>query len=120
MIYKEQVIGWNPQYIFLDSGGVGLVKNDYEKNPDFYAHLRAVKNNSLYQYPSSTSYYSNPEISLVNSYYAGSILYPEQFEDVVFADRAAEIFEFFLGDSDYLSKLEAAGSGYGKVRLGNS
>lgn len=120
LIDKEQVIGWNPQYIFLDSGGVGLVKNDYEKNPDFYAHLRAVKNNSLYQYPSSTSYYSNPEISLVNSYYAGSILYPEQFEDVVFADRAAEIFEFFLGDSDYLSKLEAAGAGYGKVRLGNS
>ena len=120
LIDKEQVIGWNPQYIFLDSGGVGLVKNDYEKNPDFYAHLRAVKNNNLYQYPSSTSYYSNLEISLVNSYYAGSILYPEQFKDVVFADRAAEIFEFFLGDGDYLSTLEAAGAGYGKVRLGNS
>jgi iron complex transport system substrate-binding protein len=53
LIDKEQVIGWNPQYIFFDSGGVGLVKADYEKNPDFYALLTAVQNGDLYQYPSS-------------------------------------------------------------------
>ena len=108
-----------PQYIFFDSGGVGLVKDDYEKNPDFYAQLTAVQDGNLYQYPSSTSYYSNVEIPIVNSYYVAGLLYPSQFQDIEFKDKANEIFKFFLGADDYLSHLEAAGAGYGPVSLGN-
>lgn len=120
LVDKEQIIGWQPQYIFFDSGGVNLVKTDYGKTPDFYAQLTAVQAGNLYQYPSSTSYYSNVEIPIVNSYFAASILYPEQFKDIVFEKKAGEIFKFFLGSDDYLSKLKAAGAGYGKVRLGDN
>ncbi|WP_353852668.1 ABC transporter substrate-binding protein [Dehalobacter restrictus] len=119
LVDKEQIIGWNPQFIFLDSGGVNLVKTDYTNNPDFYAHLKAVNEGNIYQYPSSTSYYSNVEIPIVNSYYVASLLYPEQFKDIVFKDKANEIFKFFLGTDDYLSKLENAGAGYDKVTLGD-
>ena len=118
LVDKEQIIGWNPQIIFFDFGGVELVKADYAENPDFYAQLTAIKDGNLYQYPSSTSYYSNVEIPIVNSYYVASLLYPEQFKDIVFKDKANEIFKFFLGTDDYLSKLEAVGAGYGKVDLG--
>ncbi|AKG53228.1 iron(III) dicitrate-binding protein [Dehalogenimonas sp. WBC-2] len=118
LIDKEQIIGWNPQYIFFDSGGVGLVSIDYARNPGFYAQLVAVQNGNLYQYPSSTSYYSNVEIPIVNSYYVASLLYPEQFNDIVFEEKANEIFKFFLGVEDYLSNLKAVGAGYGKVTLG--
>jgi iron complex transport system substrate-binding protein len=120
LVDKEQILGWNPQYIFLDSGGVGLVKVDYAENSGFYAQLAAVQNGNLYQYPSSTSYYSNNEIPIVNSYYVGSLLYPDQFKDIVFEQKANEIFKFFLGADDYLSKLESAGAGYGKVTLGDN
>jgi iron complex transport system substrate-binding protein len=75
LIDKEQILGWNPQCIFFDSGGVGLVQADYTKNPDFYVHLTAFQNEELYQYPSSTSYYSNVEIPIVNAYYVASILF---------------------------------------------
>ena len=118
LVDKEQILGWNPQIIFFDFGGVALVKTDYAENPDFYAQLTAVKDGNLYQYPSSTSYYSNVEIPIVNSYYVASLLYPEQFKDIVFEENSNEIFKFFLGTDDYLSKLEAAGAGYGKVELG--
>jgi len=119
LVDKEQIIEWNPQYIFFDSGGVNLVKTDYASNPDFYTHLNAVSEGKLYQYPSSTSYYSNVEIPIVNSYYAAGILYPEQFKDIVFNEKANDIFKFFLGTDDYLSKLENAGAGYNKVMLGD-
>jgi iron complex transport system substrate-binding protein len=119
LIDKEQIIGWNPEFIFFDSGGVNLVNTDYEENPDFYAQLTAVKTGNIYQYPSSTSYYSNVEIPIVNSYYVGSVLFPEQFEDIVFKEKANEIFKFFLGCEDYLSELEKDGSGYCKVTLGD-
>jgi len=120
LVDKEQILGWNPQYIFFDSGGVGLVNVDYKENPGFYAQLEAVQNGNLHQYPSSTSYYSNNEIPIVNAYYVASLLYPEQFKDIVFEQKANEIFKFFLGADDYLSKLEAAGAGYGKVTLGEN
>jgi iron complex transport system substrate-binding protein len=118
LVDKEQVLGWNPEYIFLDSGGVSLVEQDYAESPDFYAQLTAVQNGNVYQYPSSTSYYSNVEIPIVNSYYVAGLLYPEQFEDISFEEKANEIFKFFIGTDDYLSALEASGAGYEKVDLG--
>ena len=120
LVDKEKIIGWNPLHIFLDSGGVSLVKTDYAKTPDFYKQLTAVQKGNIYQYPSSTSYYSNVEIPIVNSYYVASLLYPAQFKDITFKDKANEIFKFFLGTDDYLGKLEAAGAGYGKVTLGKA
>ena len=120
IVDKEQVLGWDPQVIFFDYSGLSLVKADYAENPGFYNQLAAVKNGNLYQYPNSTYYYSNVEIPIVNSYYVATVIYPEQFQDIVFEDKANEIFEFFLGESDYLSKLEAAGAGYGKVSLGDN
>ena len=119
LVDREMILGWNPEYIFLDSGGVGLVKADYTKAPDYYAQLRAVRTGKVYQYPSSTSYFSNVEIPIVNSYYVGTILFPEQFKDIDFTQKANEIFSFFLGTDDFLGELDAPGFGYGKVELGN-
>ena len=82
IVDKEQILGWNPDIIFLDSGGVSLVKQDAKENPDYYTKLSAFQSGHVYQYPSSTSYYSNLEIPLANSYYVGSLLYPEQFSDI--------------------------------------
>ena len=69
-------------------------------------------------WPNSTWHWSNVEMPLVSAYYTGKLLYPDKFEDVDFAAKASEIFGFFLGDPNYLSVLEAAGAGYGKVVLG--
>ena len=115
---KEQILAWNPEYIFLDSGGVALVRQDYAERADFYASLDAVRNGRLYQYPSSTSYYDNMEISLANCYFVGSVLYPEAFAGVDFEVKAGEIFAFFLGEEDYLDVLGEYGAWYGPVELG--
>ena len=111
---KEQIVVWNPEYIFMDGGGVPLVRQDYAEHPAYYAELDAFQNGRMYQYPSSTSYYDNMEISLANCYYVGSVLYPERFADVDFEAKASEIFDFFLGEPD-LSELEAYGAFYGAV-----
>jgi len=117
LVDKEQILKWNPEIIFFDYSGVSLVKTDYAENSDFYAQLTAVENGKLYQYPNSTYYYSNVEIPIVNSYYVATIVYAEQLKNIVFKEKASEIFEFFLGDGDYLTKLEDAGAGYCKITL---
>lgn len=118
IVDKEQILGWNPDIIFLDAGNINLVKDDVKSNPDFFAQLAAYNDGQVYQYPNSTSYYSNVEIPIVNSYYVASLLYPDQFKDISFEEKASEVFEFFLSDPNYLTTLEAAGYGYGKVDLG--
>lgn len=112
---REQILAWDPEYIFMDSGGVPLVRQDYMDRPGFYAELSAFQNGRMYQYPSSTSYYDNMEISLANCYFVGSVLYPDAFAGVDFEAKAEEIFDFFLGEPDYLSELEAFGAFYGPV-----
>lgn len=114
---KEQILTWDPEYIFMDSGGVSLVRQDYADHPEFYAELDAFRNGRMYQYPSSTSYYDNMEISLANCYYVGSVLYPEQFANVDFEAKAGEIFDFFLGEPDYVNTLADYGAYYGTVDL---
>lgn len=112
---REQILAWNPDYIFCDYGGVELVRQDAAENPDYYAQLSAWENGNVYQYPSSTSYYANLELSLANCYFVGSVLYPEQFAGLDVREKADEIISFFLGTEDYLSVLEEYGAGYGPV-----
>ncbi|PYG84341.1 iron complex transport system substrate-binding protein [Ruminiclostridium sufflavum DSM 19573] len=117
---KEQILAWNADYIFCDYGGVQLVKQDAKASPDFYAQLKAYNDGHIYQYPSSTSYYSNLEIPLANCYFVGSILYPEQFADVDLNTKANEIFKFFLGVDDFMSVLNEYGASYGPIDFGNN
>ena len=112
---REQILAWNPDYIFCDCAGIPLVKQDMAEDPNFYAQLTAFNEGRIYQHPSTTSYYSNLEIPLVNCYFIGSVLYPEAFADVDLEAKAAEIFEFFLGDADFMNKLNESGAGYGLV-----
>ncbi len=118
LVDREKIIEWNPDMIFLDFSGSELVKTDYAANPQFYAQLKAVKDGNVYMWPNSTWHWSNVEMPLVSAYYTGKLLYPDKFEDVDFEKKASEIFEFFLGDPSFLSVLEQAGAGYGKIELG--
>lgn len=117
LVDKEQILAWDADLIFLDYSGVELVRQDMAENPDFYTQLKAFRSGDVYQCPNSTWHWSNVEIPLVSAYYMGSLLYPEAFADVDFEAKAAEIFEFFLGQPDYLNTLAEAGAGYMKLDL---
>ncbi len=115
---KEKILDWDPQILFLDAGNMGLIEGEYAEDPDFFLQLDAVENGKVYQWPNSTANYTNLEVSLVNAYYAGQVLYPDAFVDVDFAAKANEIFEFFLGRTGYLEALTENGLGYENITLG--
>lgn len=118
MVDREQILSWDPEMIFFDSGSMNLIRTDYAENPAYFEQLQAVQNGELYQWPNSTWHWSNVEIPLVSAYYVGAMLYPDAFADLDFEAKASEIFDFMIGEPDYLAVLEEAGSGYGKVTLG--
>ena len=105
----EQVLQWDPQFIFVDFNGMSLINEDYAANPDFYNSLTAVQEGRVYSQISFRSSASNLETALADAYYAATILYPEQFADVEIEAKTGEIFETLLGSNPYNDLKE---SGY--------
>lgn len=116
-IDPEQVLAWDPDVIFLDTNGMDLINADYARNPDFYNALSAVKNGRVYSQISFRSYASNLDTALADAYYAGWVLYPEQFADLDPAQKASEIYTALLG-ADPTDDLKEAGYELRAIELG--
>ncbi len=114
---KEQILLWDPDYIFCDFTGVPIVKEDFRENPSYYEELKAYKEGNIYQHPSSTSYFTNVELPLATGYFIGKTLYPSEFADVNIDDKVDEIIEFMLGEENYSQDIKDYGGYYQKLRL---
>ncbi|NJE04042.1 iron ABC transporter substrate-binding protein [Thermococcus sp. MV11] len=117
-IDKEMLLEWQPDYIFIDEGGLKLVLYDYSRNPDFYGSLRAVKEGNLYGLLPYNFYTTNIGTALADAYFIGKVLYPERFRDVDPEEKADEIYTFLVGKPVYEAMKEQFG-GFGRIDLSN-
>ena len=113
----EQVLTWDPDVIFLDFNGMDLIREDYQKNPDFYNSLTAVKEGRVYSQISFRSYAVNLDTMLADGYYVAATLYPEQFADLDIEEKAGEIFTELLGSNPY-NDLKEAGYEFKALDIG--
>ena len=67
--------------------------------------------------PSTNAAGPNVSYILMNAYFAGTVLYPEQFSDIDFEEKAGEILEVMLGENTF-EQMEAAGLYYGSITIG--
>lgn len=113
----EQVLQWDPDIIFLDFNGMALINEDYAANPDYYNSLTAVKEGRLYSQISFRFNAMNAELALADAYYAGKVIFPQQFADVDPVAKADEIFEMMLGTKFY-DTLKEQGYEFKEMKLG--
>lgn len=116
-IDPEQVLQWDPDVIFVDFNGMSLIREDYASNAGYYEALTAVQEGRVYSQISFRSSASNLETALADAYYAGTILYPEQFADIDIAEKADEIFTTLLGRPLY-SELVENGYAFREIQIG--
>jgi iron complex transport system substrate-binding protein len=100
-IDREKLLMWNPDVIFVDGGGYGLVKQDFEKRPEFYQGLKAFQNGRVYVLLPYIYYVANVGTAMADAYAAGKVLYPERFRDVDPAKKADDIYTFLVGAPVY-------------------
>ena len=100
-IDKEKLLLWNPDVIFIDGGGYALIKQDFEKKPQFYKALKAFQNGRVYVLLPHIYYVANVGTAIADAYAAGKILYPDRFQDVNPAGKADEIYTFLVGAPVY-------------------
>lgn len=113
----EQIIAWDPDIVFLDPGNMDLVNDEYANNPGFFDSLRAIQEGQVYTMPSTNAAGPNVTYLLINAYYAGTILYPEQFADIILEEKAGEIMELMLGE-DFFDQMQEGGLYYGTITIG--
>ncbi|ADD02922.1 periplasmic binding protein [Thermoanaerobacter italicus Ab9] len=119
MIEKEKLLDWNPDIIFIDEGNFDLVKQDYQKNPDFYKNLKAVKNDNVYGILPYNQYNTNIDTAIPDSYWVGKVLYPEQFKDIDPVEKAKEIYTLFFGEAGkgVYDKMKEVYGGFEKIKF---
>lgn len=115
-IDKEKLIDWDPDILIIDENGLGLVREDYEKNPSYYQSLSAVKNGRVYGQLPYISYYNNIETAMIDVYNMGKIMFPEEFKDIDIEEKADEIYKFFLGQPLYGQMRDKFG-GFANIEL---
>lgn len=113
----EQILLWDPDVIFLDPGNMGLVAEEVKANPAYFQSLKAVQNGKVYTQISFNNYSTNIGYALMNSYYAGTILFPERFSDLDMPQKSDEILEFLLGRG-YYAEMAHHGLAFGVIELG--
>ncbi|WP_051538035.1 ABC transporter substrate-binding protein [Butyrivibrio proteoclasticus] len=116
-VSMEQILDWDPDIIFLNPSNMELVNEDYASNGSAIDSLTAVKEGKVYSQVNFNYYWCNMELAIVDSYYAGSIIYPEAFADVNFEEKAEEIFNVMIG-MDYLDVLNENNMGFGQMTIG--
>jgi iron complex transport system substrate-binding protein len=114
----EKIVAWDPDLIFLDPGNMDLVNDEYRTNPGYFDALRAVQSGRLYSCIAFNNYSTNVGYALADAYYAGAVMFPEQFADVDIAVKTDEILEFLLNDA-YYDEMAADGLSFGVITLGS-
>lgn len=115
---KEKLLELDPDFLIIDAGGLSVLQEDYETNPDFYESLSAVKQGDVYLQLPFNYYGTNLEIALADAYYIGTVLYPEAFTDVDPAEKFDEICQALLGIDAYEAIAETYFGGYQRLELG--
>lgn len=115
----ESIVKWDPDVIFIDPGNLNLVEIEYEKNPNSFNILSAVKNKNIYTMPAYNNYSTNITYCLINGYHAGKVMFPSKFLDISTDEIGSEILLKFLG-RDYFSEMEDNGLYYGEILLDNN
>jgi iron complex transport system substrate-binding protein len=98
---KEKILSWDPDILFIDGGGLGNIRQDFQKKPEFYRNLKAFKNRQVFLLLPYNWYVTNIDTAVADAFAAGKILYPRIFADLDPEKKADEIYTFLLGKPVY-------------------
>lgn len=101
-INRQELLKYQPDYIFIEHNLLGRLKKDYLKNKQFYKQLNAVNGGRVYTVMPYNRFSANLENMLMNSYFIGKTVHPSGFSDVDMQTISDEITGELSGNDIYL------------------
>jgi iron complex transport system substrate-binding protein len=99
LIDPEQILLWNPKYLFLDAAGSEIWSTEID-GPT-YSQLGCLRNNQVFSVLPFNWHSINYENLLCNAWFVGKTIYPESFADIDVETESRKIYRFFLGQDVY-------------------
>lgn len=115
-INKERLLLADPELVFVDQGGLKLVKSDLKRKE--FNYLKAYQKENIYELLPYNHYSTNFATMLADAYYIGKITYAEEFSELKPAAKADQIYKKFVGKAVY-KKMEDIFGGFKQMKLNN-
>ncbi len=113
-IDKEQLILWDPDVLFVDLSGIHIAGPEISSLTPLARTLTALQSGEVYGVLPYNNYATNYEAILANAWYAGTVLYPDRFDDIELSEKVDHIFKMFLGKPLY-DEIRAQTGGYRRL-----
>jgi iron complex transport system substrate-binding protein len=114
---EETVISYNPQYIFIDSGGLNATVGYVHDHISTVGNIDAIKTGNVYSTMVYKAWGTNWLNQLVNIYYVAKVMHGDVF-DWDFEEKANEVIQlFYPGTPVTYADIVAAQSGNGCAKV---
>ncbi len=90
-------LGEDMDILIIDAAAVKNINPLLKEDPALFDSCRAWQEGRVYLQMAYNAYYTNYEISLMNTWFIAKTVYPALFGDVDLAEKANEITAMFLG-----------------------
>ena len=110
-------IGEDMDIIIMDAAAVKNIKPLYAEDSTMFDTCKAWREGEVYLEMAYNAYYTNFEITLINTWFIGKTVYPEAFADVDMTAKTNEITKAFLGAelADEIFACPTSFGGYQKI-----
>ena len=110
-------LGEQMDIIIMDAAAVKNIKPLYAEDKTMFDTCKAWKNGEVYLEMAYNAYYTNYEITLINTWFIAKTVYPELFADVDLTAKTNEVTKAFLGAelADEIFACPSSFGGYGKI-----
>lgn len=109
---KFVALGEEMDLMIMDAAAVKNIAPLYQENPTMFDTCKAWQMGEVYLEMAYNAYYTNFEISLINSWFVAKTVYPEMFEDIDMVAKTNEITQAFFG-KDLAEDIFACPSSFG-------
>lgn len=96
-IDPEQLLVWQPDYLFIDAAGLHLSQEDLRPEAPLPQLLAAFADDRVHTLMPHNFYATNYENLLINAWFTASVVFPGGLSQGDFEQRRGEIYRFFLG-----------------------
>ena len=118
-IEAEKFTALAPQMdvVIFDAAAVKNLAPRYTEDPSLFDCCAAAETGEFWLQMAYNAYYTNYEISLMNTWFIAAAVYPDRFSDVDLTAKTNEITEAFLGVplAEEIFSCPASYGGYGRV-----
>ena len=118
-IEKEKFasLGEDMDIMFIDTAAVKNIKPLYAEDSTMFDTCKAWNDGEVYLQMAYNAYYTNYEISLINTWFIAKTVYPDLFSDIDISEKADEITNAFLGAEleDEIFACPASFGGYQQI-----